>query len=131
MGAGTGKHTISMKLTRGSALLMAMFCGVLVNGAPCDDLLMRKSITEAWLMYSGDGGLHGNGKHHGDVAGGMYSGQVLTMQLDTDSGTLKFWVDGKLLGPGYTSGVTGPLRCATAVLETGSAVEIVPTPELQ
>ena len=54
--------------------------------------------------------------------------QVLTMQVDTDAGTLKFWVDGKPYGPGYTSRVTGPLRRATTVCNRGNAVQIVPTP---
>ena len=35
------------------------------------------------------------------------------MQVDMDAGTLKFWVDSKPHGSGYTSGVTGPLRWAT------------------
>ena len=53
------------------------------------------------------------------------------MQVDTDAGTLKFWLDGKPHGPGYTSGVTGPLRWATTVECTGNTVEIVPMPLLQ
>ena len=52
------------------------------------------------------------------------------MKVDMDVGTLKFWVDGKPHGPGYTSGVTGPLCWAINVFRKGS-VEIVPTPELQ
>ena len=41
-----------------------------------------------------------------------------------DAGTLKFWVDmdGKPHGPGYSSGVTGPLRWgATALYDEGNA----------
>ena len=53
------------------------------------------------------------------------------MQVDTDAGTLKFRLDGKPHGPGYTSGVTGPLRWATSAGFTGNAVEIVPMTELQ
>ena len=52
------------------------------------------------------------------------------MQVDTDAGTLKFWVDGKPHGPGYTSGVTGSLRWATSVGLIDNVVEIVPTPKL-
>ena len=61
----------------------------------------------------------------------MESGQVLTMQVDMDAGTLKFWLDGKPHGPGYTSRVTGPLRWVATDYYTGNSVEIVPTPELQ
>ena len=82
-------------------------------------------------MGSTYGGLHGNGKEHHDRAGTIEPGQVLAMQVDMDAGTLKFWVDGKPHGPGYTSGVTGPLRWATALPSTGNTVEIVPTPELK
>ena len=64
------------------------------------------------------------------MAGKIRSGQVLSMQVDTDAGTLQFWVDGKPHGSGYTSGVTGPLRWATNVYFAGNAVEIVPTLEL-
>ena len=59
------------------------------------------------------------------------SGQVLTMQVDVDAGTLKFWVDGKPHGSGYNSGVTGPLSWATTVVRIGNIAEIVPTMELQ
>ena len=53
------------------------------------------------------------------------------MQVDTNAGTLKFWVDGKPHGPGYTDGVTGPLRWATNVDWECNVIEIVPTPDLQ
>ena len=53
------------------------------------------------------------------------------MQVDMDAGTLKFWLEGNPHGPGYTSGLTGPLCWATTVAFTGNVVEIVPTPELQ
>ena len=53
------------------------------------------------------------------------------MQVGTDAGTLKFWVDSEAHGLGWSSGVTGPLRWAASVYQTGTAVEIVPTPQLQ
>ena len=93
---------------------------------------------------SSDGALLYIGSHEGDIckpasdwivssneAGEIKSGQVLTMQVDTDASTLKFWVDGKPHGPGFTSGVTGSLRWKTWVNYEGNAVEIVPTPELE
>ena len=82
-------------------------------------------------MDSYIGGLHGTCKHAGNSAGRIKPGQVLTMQVDMDADTLKFWLDGKPRGPSYTSGVTGPLRWATTVRYTGDTAEIVPTPELQ
>ena len=129
---GTGKHTISMKLGKGDAERMAMFCGVVRDGAACDKDYAHPESTEAWYMFSHNGTLWGNGKSYDDEAGLINDGQVLTMQVDLDAGTLKFWVDGKPHGPGFTSGVTGRLRWAASVYCKGSTVQIVPTPlELQ
>ena len=92
----------------------------------------RREHIVAWLINSGNGGLFGNGKDHNDEAGRIKSGDELTMQVDTDAGTLKFWVNGKPHGPGYTSGVRGPLQWATSMYsfeESGTdTVAIVPTP---
>jgi len=132
MGAGTGKHTISMQLAQGSADWVNILCGVVRDGAPCnEDPCPQSESTVGWFMDSFSGVLFGNGKGDNDMAGWIKPGQVLSMQVDTDAGTLKFWVDGKPHGPGYTSGVTGPLRWATTVGFKGHFIEIVPTPELQ
>ena len=37
MGAGTGKHTISVKLGQGSVDCMHIFCLVVRDGAPCNE----------------------------------------------------------------------------------------------
>ena len=131
MGAGTGKHTISMKLAKGSGDYMYILCGVVRDGAPCNEDHASRDSTVGWFMSSNCGSLCGNGKEYDDQAGMIETGQVLTMQVDMDAGTLKFWVDGKPHGPGYTSGVTGPLRFAATIYKQGNATKIVPTPELQ
>ena len=83
-------------------------------------------------MCNAGGTLCGNGKQVDDNAGRIKEGQVLTMQVDLDAGTLKFWLDGKPHGPGWASGVTGRLRWTTSVICKGNTVQIVPTPlELQ
>ena len=82
-------------------------------------------------MDGEDGSLSGNGKEDADRAGHIEPDQILTMQVDTDAGNLRFWVDDKPSGPGYTSRVAGPLRWATAAYWKTSAIEIVPMPELQ
>ena len=83
------------------------------------------------------------------VAGAIEAGQVLSMQLNMERGTLKFWVDGKPHGPGFTkvdirsattceSDVGGAsqscerlrLRWAATVTKIGMSVHIVPTPAL-
>ena len=131
---GTGKHTISMKLGKGDAgCLDIMYCGVVRDGVACDQDFRNRASTEAWYMRTYSGSLYGNGRYaDGDGAGKINDGQVLTMQVDLDAGTLKFWLDGKPHGPGWASGVTGRLRWATSVCYKGNSVQIVPTPlELQ
>ena len=129
---GTGKHTISMKLGKGDSNYMGIYCGVARDGVACDQDYGKAGSTEAWYMSSGGGSLYGNGKNGDDDADEIKEGQVLTMQVDLDAGTLKFWLDGKPHGPGWTSGVTGRLRWATSVGFKGNTVQIVPTPlELQ
>ena len=129
---GTGKHTISMKLGKGDAQYMGIFCGLARDGVACDKDYGLRRNTEAWYMNSYSGALYGNGKFSDDKPGKIKEGQVLTMQVDLDAGTLKFWVDGKPHGTGWTSGVTGRLRWATSVYYKGNSVQIVPTPlELQ
>ena len=129
---GTGKHTISMKLGEGDADDIDILCGVVRDGVACNKPYANAGNNEAWYMSSGSGRLCGNGKRGDDEAGEINDGQVLTMQVDLDAGTLKFWVDGKPHGPGWTNGVTGRLRWDTSVFHKGNSVQIVPTPlELQ
>jgi hypothetical protein len=73
----------------------------------------------------------GNGKNRDDFAGEISEGQIVRMEADLDKDTLRFWVDGKQHGPGWSSGVTGRLRWAVSLFYKGAAVQIVPTPELQ
>ena len=133
MQQGSGKHTISMKMghpTREQAYAM---CGVVRDGQACDEIPSAggRDNTTAWFMFSADGSLCGNGKQ-GDVAAGQIeNGHVLTIQVDLDAGTLKFWVDGQPHDPGWATEVMGPLRWAVSRLHTGTSVEIVPNPELQ
>ena len=39
------------------------------------------------------GALYGNGKAASDPAGKIKDGQIVSMELDADAGTLKFWMD--------------------------------------
>ena len=103
-----------------------------------DILLNGADGGTAWVMGSHDGSLRGNGKADSDVAGTIKAGKVLTMQVDSEAGTLKFWRGGKPHGPGWASGVTGPLRWAVTLFyhsqrtpDPSGKVTIVPDPVLK
>ena len=92
MGARTGKHTILMKLAQGSAHnhRIGIFCGVVRDGVPCNEKHWIPDSTVGWFMHIFSKALHGNGEQYDDMAGEIEPDQVLTMQVDTDAGTLKF-----------------------------------------
>jgi hypothetical protein len=107
--------------------------GLVRDGAAWDKAHASRASTDAWYMDSYDGCLCGNGKYLDDSAGSINEGQIVSMEADLDKGTLRFWVDGKPHGPGYSSAtlLTGRLRWAVSLLRKGAAVQIVPTPELR
>lgn len=79
-----------------------------------------------WFMHN-SGSLYGSDQL-GFGAGSISAGCVVTMQLDMDHGTLRFFVDGERHGPGFARGVGGPVRWATSMYWEGGAMRIVPTP---
>jgi hypothetical protein len=122
---------MSLKLMKGEGNgCLCHFFGLVRDGAAWDDFHGVRESTDGWYM-SASGGLFGNGKGYDDEAEGIKEGQIVSMEADLDKGTLRFWVDGKPHGPGYSSGVTGRLRWGVSLGDKGAAIEIVPTPELQ
>jgi hypothetical protein len=128
----SGKHRISLKMMKGkgNSDLFHMF-GLVRDGAAWDGDHHERESTDAWYMWSYNGDLHGNGKGGDDIAGQIKEGQIVSMEADLDKGTLRFWVDGKPHGPGWSSGATGRLRWAVCLYYKGAAAEIAPTSELQ
>jgi hypothetical protein len=121
---------MSLKLMKGEGSGLAHYFGLVRDGAAWDKRLHARESTDAWYMHS-IGSLYGNGKFSSDYAGEIIEGQIVSMEADLDKGTLRFWIDGKPHGPGWSSGVTGRLRWAVSLFYKGAAAEIVPTPELQ
>jgi hypothetical protein len=121
---------MSLKLMKGEGGCLIHYFGLVRDGAAWDKDHRARASTDAWYMNS-SGTLYGNGKWISDGAGDINEGQIVSMEADLDKGTLRFWVDGKPHGPGWSSGVTGRLRWAVCLYWKGAAVEIVPTPELQ
>jgi hypothetical protein len=124
----SGKHRMSLKLIKGEGNRLF---GLVRDSSAWDKDHGDGASTDAWYMYNNNGGLCGNGKQDDDRAGQIKEGQIVSMEADLDKGTLRFWVDGKQHGPGYSSGVTGRLRWSVSLFYKSGAVQIVPTPELQ
>jgi hypothetical protein len=58
-------------------------------------------------------------------------GHAVRASTELDRGMLRFWVDGKQHGPGFSSGVQGRLRWATSMHRKSGTIDIVHTPALQ
>jgi hypothetical protein len=127
----SGKHRMSLKLIEPERIDLNHCFGLVRDGAAWNVFDGAAESTDARYLLSASGSLCGNGKELDDEAGGIKEDGIVSMEADVDKGTLRFWVDGKPRGPGYSSGVTGRLRWAVCLAYKGGAVQIVPTPELQ
>jgi len=129
----SGKHLISIQVAASDPSKMADFdifnlaghFGVVRDGHFAHDKCPDEATNySSWLIGFNSGGLYGNGKandnrndgYNGD-SNGIYddSGSqrklaVLTAELDTCAGTLRFFKDGMPHGPGFTKGVKANRR---------------------
>jgi hypothetical protein len=149
----TTLHTISIivggKYRRGQSP-PRVICGVVRTGMPHNVNPSQGPPTTGWFLDTSNGALQcptlladaaGRGRPTGcecQSAGPLHRGEVLTMQLDTEKGTLKFWVNGQTYGPGYRSEfdgigmvygkITGDVQWAVTVPYQMDFVRIVPNP---
>jgi hypothetical protein len=144
----SGKHRIAFKFIAGPLGYMEIEAGVVKDGTKCDEnpttVLQLGEDYDAeneggpngdgisdngWCMGT-CGRLSGNGMPGSFNAGRIIDGQILSLELDLDAGTLRFWRGGVPHGPGFT-GITGQVRWAASMCYEGSALQIIKTPELQ
>ena len=82
-----------------------------------------------WFFTVHGGALCGNGMEDSNATGSCYN-KVITVKADLDSGAITFYVDGKRCGPGFPTGVNGPLCFAVNAAKVGQRISIVPDPDL-
>jgi hypothetical protein len=129
MRANTGKYTLSVKVLGDASAESGVTLGV----APDDTEWDRDPFVTEEEGVGGGGGRRSFGMWLGagmleesdHASGQVCTGQTVTMDLDTDAHTLKFWVDGKPHGPGFTSRVKGSLRWAMNTLSEYDCIQIV------
>ena len=110
MAPNSGKFVISFNIKEVYANV-----GVVKEGHSClEDAYTPASVMAGWGIWTGfTGMMHDVGKECYTCPGKMLRelGSILTLEMDTDVGSLKMWLDGKSWGPGYGSGViTGAVR---------------------
>jgi hypothetical protein len=82
--------------------------------------------NDAYFISAFNGGLCGNGKRADDKQGRFAQGDRVGVLLDLDAGWLRFYLNGKRCGPGFTEGVTGPLLRAAQLICAGERVTVLP-----
>ena len=124
MREGTGKHFISFKRGRYYSIV---FLGVVKDGVRHNRDYANQESDSGCFMHAHNGSLWGGGKEDSEPAGAICDTDVLTLELDTDTRALRFWLNGKPHGPGYSKLPTeGPLRWAASMFNEGCSVTIIP-----
>jgi hypothetical protein len=87
----------------------------------------HRGSTDGWFILPADGGLWGNGKGGDDEAGTIDAGDRVSVLLDLDQGSLRFFKNGVQHGPGYPAGsVTGRVVCAVQMYNSHTRVRLHP-----
>ena len=129
-----GLHRISFKFSAYYENDRGVFFGVVRDGVAWNE---RPPWDGCWFI-STLGQYVGSKRWNvlaceGYSAGSIAEGAIVSLELDVDKGTLRFWLDGKPHGPEWFGGekINGELRWAAIVENEGASVEIMPTPELE
>jgi hypothetical protein len=90
----------------------------------------HEDSDDAYFINTEDGGLYGNGKngdHPLELTSNPYPQKDrVGALLDLDAGWLRFYLNGKRCGPGFTEGVTGPLVRAATMFYLGDELTALP-----
>ena len=121
----SGAHRISLKAIKGEADGLFHYFGLIRDGCSCGQYFR---MSDGWFLDDGAWGVD-VGCLHGDNVVAIADGQIVTIEADLDRGALRYWVDGKQF-TSYTSGVKGRMPWAVGLGCHTSAVQIVPTSEL-
>merc|ERR1711865_217320 len=79
-----------------------------------------------------DNGLYGNGKYSADAQGQLKVGDRVGVFVDLDGGeggdggSVRFFVNGSEYGPGFKSGVKGPVVLGVQLYGIGQVVTLLP-----
>ena len=88
--------------------------------------------NNAWYLNAHDGSLYGNGKDDADAQGKLKVGDRVGVLVDLDGGeggeggSVRFFVNGSEYGPGFKSGVLGPVVLGVEMWQKGASVTLLP-----
>jgi hypothetical protein len=120
-----GRHYWEVELL--SESIKCILVGVSKPNLAPKGVYFRRGCTDAWFIDASKGSQFGNGKQSDDAAGGYVQGDRVGVALDLDDGSLTFYKNGVLHGPGYPAGsVVGPVSHAVQLCGIWDAVRLHP-----
>ena len=112
---------------------MQLYVGIVKTGLD-HDKHQQSSDNNAWFLGASYGSLYGNGtngKEDYDAQGKLNVGDRVGVLVDLDGGeggdggSVRFFVNGSEYGPGYKSGVKGPVVLAVEIYDKGPVVTLL------
>ena len=101
-----------------------------------DHETMHCDSNNAWFLDAFDGRRCGNGKSYGDdVQGKLKVGDRVGVLVDLDGGeggdggSVRFFVNGSEYGPGFKSGVVGPVVLGVELFFINQKLTLLPDAE--
>jgi len=121
----SGEHYIEVQITKDGAI-EGRHMHIGVTRPDLDLETYHYDADNAWYFYAGRGTLYGQGKDNESPQGRLAVGDRVGVLLNLDEGWLRFYVNGKVFGPGFPSGVTGPVVIAVQLRDVGHQVLLLP-----
>ena len=113
---------------------MQLYVGIVKTGLD-HDKHQQSSDNKAWFLGASYGSLYGNGtngKEDYDAQGKLNVGDRVGVLVDLDGGeggdggSVRFFVNGSEYGPGFKSGVKGPVVLGVEICGNGQVVTLLP-----
>ena len=133
-GEGVREGYFEVELTKdGARNDMAFMVGMVKTGL--DHETDHFYTNNAWYLSAYDGGLYGNGKLRDYQQGELKVGDRVGVLVDLDGGeggdggSVRFFVNGSEYGPGFKSGVVGPVVLGVELHFINQKLTILPDAE--
>jgi hypothetical protein len=126
---GQGATAVELQIAAGSTVAN-LFVGLVPAGKALPDGELYND-RDVWLIDCRTGALYGGGGGGSEAgrgtggAGELGAGCCLTLRHDGAAGTLHFLKDGELHGPGFGTGVFGPMKVVVSMMTEGNEVRLL------
>ena len=132
-GVREGYFEVELTADGGRSNMGGFKIGIVKTGL--DHETRQITSNNVWYLSAYSGGLFGNGKHNDDEQGKLKVGDRVGVLVDLDGGeggdggSVRFFVNGSEYGPGFKSGVVGPVVLGVELFFINQKVTLLPEAE--